>query len=117
MTKRWAAAAALGTLALLAGCAGGPSTDATASASAARQAFLLSADKVLPHATDADATMAAGKAVCSAYDAGTTFADEVAYLETTLVSVNGNYAINAKDAGYFIGTSTSAFCPKYNDRH
>lgn len=95
---------------------------ASASASAeARTVFLDQWHDTFQNARkDADseaAAVAAGHAVCSAYDSGTTFASEVAYLEDTLPSVNGNYAVSAGKAGAFIGMSTASFCPQYNNRH
>lgn len=106
-----AAAAALGGLLLLTGCAAGP-TPAEASASASAQAqsvFLQMWHEHWPNANDEDAVTVA-KSVCNSYRAGTRFVDEVAYLRTV-----GNIA--AGDAGTIIGMSTAAYCPEYNDRH
>jgi hypothetical protein len=77
-----------------------------------RSVFLQQWKEQFPgsRATD-DQTVSLGVGVCRAYDAGTTFVSEAAYLRSL------NPAFTAGDVGAIIGMSTAAFCPQYNNRH
>ncbi|WP_369045143.1 DUF732 domain-containing protein [Sinomonas sp. P10A9] len=111
MENKVAAAAALGVLLLMTGCAAGPSpAEQSASASAqAEQVFRELWHKQFPDGNQ-DSGVALAKSVCDSYRAGTSLRDEAAYLMATM-------KVSAGDAGSIIGLATSAYCPEYNARH
>jgi hypothetical protein len=94
-------------LLLLTGCA---AQAAPAAPTPDNSIFLTQYRERFPGGTD-EAGIRIGHAVCDAYKAGTTFAGEVAYIQSQ------NPAISAADAGYLIGASTAAYCPEFNNRH
>jgi hypothetical protein len=96
-------------LLLLTGCAA-PATPAVPSTADVDQIYLTQYRQRFPGGTD-EAGIRIGHSVCDAYKAGTTFAGEVAYIQSQ------NAEISAGDAGYLIGASTAAYCPEYNNRH
>lgn|SRR5262245_30460867 len=106
-TLTTAATLLLGLLALT-GC--GSTTETTPSHD---EAFIQVLDRrdLVPPVTDGDA-MAIDLAhkICNAFDSGATFGMVVG----TMAEHNTGGVMSPRDIGWFVGASTSAYCPEHN---